>query len=240
MKYIITGVNSGLGKYLHQNIPNSLGINRENHNLIYSRLDCDDIVVHCAFNKTNDIQNHYQYLEDNIFFTKKLLDRGNKIIYISSIDVYLQNNTYTLFKKFSESIINKSSYNLVLRLPALVGPLMKSNHITKMIDNNNSLITLSKDSTFNYITYDDVLNFILDPKGKSLSGTYDFTTSTTISLDTVQKAFNLSVQFGNYTYNTPKVFPNPISKVWNNLNKTSIESLKETFKIKEYEQFLQK
>lgn len=235
MKYVITGVGSGLGRHLHQNISNSLGINRDNHHLISSNIDPSDIIIHCAFNKVNDIKDYYQYLNDNIFFTKRLVNKGNKIIYISSVDVYLQENPYTLFKKFSESIINKSSYNLVLRLPALVGPLMKSNHITKMIDNNNNSITLSKDSTFNYITYDDVLNFVLDPKSKSLSGTYDFTTLSTISLETVQKVFNLSVQFGNYTYNTPKFFPNPINKVWNNLNKTSIESLKETFKIKEYE-----
>jgi hypothetical protein len=233
MKYIITGVNSGLGRYLHQNIPDSLGITRDNYALISSRIDPSDIIIHCAFNKTNNIKDHLQYLNDNIFLTKKLVDKGNKIIYISSIDVYSQENPYTLFKKFSESIINLNSCNLVLRLPALVGPLMRENHITKMVSNTNNKITLSKESTFNYITYDDVLNFTLDPKNKSLIGTYDFTSQNTINLDSIQKLFNLSVQFGNYTYNTPFNFPNPINKIWNKMNKTSIDSLKETFKIKE-------
>ena len=235
MKYVITGVNSGLGRHLHQNIPNSLGINRDNHHLISSNINPSDIIVHCAFNKVNDIKDHYQYLDDNIFLTKRLVNTGNKIIYISSVDVYLQDNPYTLFKKFSESLINLPSYNLILRLPALVGPSMKSNHITKMISNTNDLITLSKESTFNYITYDDVLNFVLGPSSSRLRGTYDFTSQDTISLDTIQKTFGLSVQFGNYTYNTPINFPNPISKVWDKMNKTSIKSLKETFKIKEYE-----
>ena len=85
MKYIVTGIDGGLGKYLYETIPNSLGINRNNLNSILSKIDTDDIIIHCAFNKTNKIANYYSYLEDNIFLTKQLLELGNRIIYISSI-----------------------------------------------------------------------------------------------------------------------------------------------------------
>ena len=33
-RFLVTGVNSGLGKYLYENLPNSLGLNRDNFNLI--------------------------------------------------------------------------------------------------------------------------------------------------------------------------------------------------------------
>ena len=32
--FLITGINSGLGKYLYNNLPNSLGLNRDNFDLI--------------------------------------------------------------------------------------------------------------------------------------------------------------------------------------------------------------
>jgi nucleoside-diphosphate-sugar epimerase len=234
-QYTVTGVKSGLGKYLHDNLSSSLGITRNNLSEILPQITSQDIVVHCAFNKKNNIDDYDQYLKDNIFLTQKLVDTGAKIIYISSVDVYSQSNTYSLFKKFGEAITNQNPSNLILRLPALIGPGMKDNHITKIISNNNSKITLSKESTFNYIAYKDVLNFVLSDQSLTLKGTYDFTTKSTVNLDTIQKVFKLAVQFGDYTYNTPYTFPNPISNVWGGVNKTSIESLKETFKITENE-----
>mgnify|MGYP003135438405 FL=1 len=135
MKYIVTGINGGLGKYLYENIPNSLGIDRTNLNLVSSRIEKDDVIVHCAFNKSNEPIDLNGYLEDNIFLTKKLLKLGNRMIYISSIDVYLQNNLYAQFKKFGEALVSSYPNNLILRCPALVGEHMKPNHLHKIMSN---------------------------------------------------------------------------------------------------------
>ena len=114
MKYIVTGINSGLGKYLYENIPNSLGIDRDNLYSTLQQIKSDDVIIHCAFNKTNDIQDYYSYLEDNIFLTQQLASLNNRMIYISSIDVYHQDNMYSLFKKFGESIVSRRPNNLIL------------------------------------------------------------------------------------------------------------------------------
>ena len=219
MKYIITGINGGLGKYLYESIDGSLGIHRHNLNEVISSINSDDVIIHCAFNKQNVINNYFEYLNDNIFLTKTLFELGNRMVYISSIDVYLQNNTYSLFKKFSESIVSQYDKNLILRCPALVGEYMKHNHLFKI--KNNDDIGLSADSTFNYILYEDVLNVVKS----NFVGTYDIVSNSNIDLNSVSDFFNSKTTFGSYKYTTPTTFKNPI-----NLNKTSIQTLKNYFK----------
>ena len=224
MKYIVTGINSGLGKYLYENIPNSLGIDRINLNMILPHIGKDDIIVHCAFNKTNDITNHIKYLEDNIFLTKQLLELGNKMIYISTIDVYLQNNTYTLFKKFAEALVNENSNNLILRCPALIGKYMKPNHLFKLKENHD--ISLSGESTFNYILYSDVLDAVLiDRSHRMAKGTYELVSKEPTNINTVQQLFKSNSKLGKYLYMTPNEFTNPIE-----IQRTSIETIKGYFK----------
>jgi len=218
MKYIVTGINGGLGKYLYENIPNSLGIDRTNLNLVSSRIEKDDVIVHCAFNKSNEPIDLNGYLEDNIFLTKKLLKLGNRMIYISSIDVYLQNNLYAQFKKFGEALVSSYPNNLILRCPALVGEHMKPNHLHKIM--SNETIGLSEKSTFNYILYSDVLDNIFDKK----IGTYELVTKENASLDKVKRLFQSNSNLGTYLYMTPKKFTNPIV-----LDKTSIDTLKSYF-----------
>ncbi len=69
-KFLITGIGSGLGKYLFNNLPNSLGLNRNNFNLVKD--EDYDTIIHCAFNKENIITDYKKYLDDNIFLTQRL------------------------------------------------------------------------------------------------------------------------------------------------------------------------
>ena len=70
-RFLITGVGSGLGKYLLDHIPNSVGLKRGEFNLIKHK-DFDTI-IHCAFNKENIITDYKKYLEDNIFTPSTIL-----------------------------------------------------------------------------------------------------------------------------------------------------------------------
>ena len=69
-KYLITGINSGLGKFLHENIPNSDGLHRNNFDEIKDNYY--DVIVNCAFNKELEISNYKQYLNDNILLNLNL------------------------------------------------------------------------------------------------------------------------------------------------------------------------
>ena len=53
--FVITGINSGLGKYLYQNLPSSIGINRNNKKYLKSQIPSNATILHCAFNSKRDI-----------------------------------------------------------------------------------------------------------------------------------------------------------------------------------------
>tara|TARA_B100001093_G_scaffold513952_1_gene586942 strand:+ start:2505 stop:3194 length:690 start_codon:yes stop_codon:yes gene_type:complete len=227
VKYLISGNKSGLGKYLFDNLPNSVGFGRGQQHIVQH---CDNI-IHCAFNKTNDITNHYQYLEDNIFLTKNLLNCYNKkFIYISTIDVYNQNPTmYSLFKQFSESIVLNHPNTLVLRCSMMLGPTMKPNHVTKL-KNNSKKIGLSGESTFNYILMEDIYNFIINEDLSQYNGIIDFISNSNTKLSEVKKYFNSNTKLGDYKYESLNLEnTNPIHILNSKYNKSSIDNLKTYF-----------
>ena len=219
MKYLVTGIKSGLGKYLFKNLLNSDGLYRNNFEEISSNKY--DIIIHCAFNKKNILayNEYYDYLDDNVFLTQRLLNLPyKKFIYISSVDIYGNNNMYSMFKQFAESIVIKNNNIVILRLPVLLGSEMKPNHLFKMLKNEK--ISLSDKSTFNYILYSDLLNIILNYNFTNTI--YNIVSNDTISLKYISNELNINPIFGSFIYNTPNNFINPVFT-----NKTSLETIRE-------------
>ncbi len=226
-KFLITGIGSGLGKYLYNTIPNSLGLDRNNFNLI--KHEDYDTIIHCAFNKENTITDHKKYLDDNILLTQRLKTLNySKFVYISTVDVYQQNpNMYSTFKQLSETMMDKK--DLILRCPMMLGNTMKPNHATKLISNIDSL-GLSKDSTFNYILMDDLIEFFSSKDYKQHNGVIDFVSNGLVRLEEVKKYFNSTTKLGEYTYQNNVEYPNPIFKLDEKYNKSSFDKLKQYFK----------
>ena len=220
--FLITGVNSGLGKYLYSKLPNSLGLNRDNFDLIKD--EEYQTIIHCAFNKENVITNYKKYLDDNIFLLQRLKNlKYKKFIYISTIDVYQkEQNMYSLFKKFSESLLDKE--DLILRCSMMLGDTMKPNHLTK-IKSNIPQISLSGDSTFNYILMDDLVEFFISQECLNYAGVVDFISNANVTLYEVKNTLSSNTELGDYTYESNLDFINPIFKLNNKYNKSSIENL---------------
>ena len=86
-KFLITGIGSGLGKYLFENLPNSIGLSRDTFNLIKN--EDYDTIIHCAFNKENNITDYFKYLEDNIFLTQNLLKLKYRFCLLQIISLLL-------------------------------------------------------------------------------------------------------------------------------------------------------
>lgn len=229
-KYLISGIKGGLGKYLYNTLPNSIGFGRNEFNLIKN--EEFDTIIHCAFNKEQyKIQDYYQYLEDNIFLTQNLLNLNYKnFIYISTVDVYQKDpNYYSLFKRFSESIINRHPNTLSLRCSMMLGPTMKPNHATKLYDNNES-IGLSPNSEFNYILMEDILNFIKTKKYTSYTGVIDFISNSNLELKNLKELFKSNTKLGSYTYKMNLEFTNPIHILDKDFNKSSKTNIQTYFK----------
>jgi len=225
-QFLITGIGSGLGKYLYSSCEYSKeGLNRLNFEEIKNNKY--DTIIHCAFNKTNNIENHYQYLNDNIFLTQKLLELDySYFVYISSVDVYSQNETlYALFKKFAESIVMKKDNFLILRCPAMFGTYMKENHLTKIVSGQYYKIGLSGESIFNYISFEQLANFFWQYGHNNFVGVYDFVSNENVKLNQLKEEFFSKIEFGDFVYSNPDKFPNPIYT-----GKTSLQNVKEYFK----------
>lgn len=227
-KYLIAGSNSGLGKYLSENIPNAIGLNRNNFEEV-KNLEFD-YIINCAFNKELKVSDYKKYLDDNILLNLKLKNIVHKkFIYISSIDIYSDDlNIYSQFKKFSESLMTE--HDLVLRCAVLLGKYMKPNHISK-IKNNIDSITLSKDSTFNYTSYVDICKFISSYNLKDENGVIDFVSRDCLKLFDVVQFYNSQTKLGQYTYNSDYTFENPIYNLSEEYNKSSLQVLRDFYVI---------
>lgn len=226
VNYLVTGINSGLGKYLFNNLGGGmvLGLDRNNFNQIK---DYEyETIIHCAFNKSLKVENYYQYLEDNIFLTQKLLDlKYKKFIYISTIDVYSQiPNIYGLFKIFAESMVKQRPGAVILRCSMMLGEDSKSNHVTKLMDNVDEL-GLSGESTFNYITYKDIVRFVRSYSHSCPEGIHDFVANSTIKLSDVKNIIISETKLGNYIYQSPDSYLNPIYNLYEEFNNSSEDNL---------------
>lgn len=225
-KYLVTGINSGLGLHLFNNLEDCYGLNRNNFNIIKKK--SYDTIIHCAFNRNNNLYtlyDHYNYLNDNIFLTKNLLTLNyNNFIYISSVDAgdVKNMNLYSQFKRFAESVVIRNRNVSIIRLPSLLGDTMKSNSLTKMMTDKNVKLSLSGESEFNYVKYSDFRYYIKNYKCKNVMLYY--VANKNIKLKDIKKEFNLDVKFGDYVYNTK--IEHDFSEF---TGKTSMETIKEYF-----------
>jgi len=231
-KILVTGTGSGLGKYIYESLPGASGLTRKNRNLILESDHEYDLIIHTAFNTKNagkdEVDNYFKYIDDNVLLTNELTGlKHKKFIYISSIAVHGESTPYSQTKLFAESIVQKKSTNpLIVRCSSLLGKTMRRNTITRIIQESNPKITLSKESTYNFISHKDVLNFIIKAHNRKIVGVFDFVASDYLALGDITDKINSDVSFGSYTFKTIEIdnqklistFPEFEKSSWNVLN----------------------
>lgn len=237
MKVLVTGGNSGLGKYIASTTPGCLTLTRSNRNSLISKLKEEgvDLIIHCAFGaqggyEQNDIVDYFKYVDDNILLTKELTEIPHKkIVYMSSLVVYeskVMNYKYT--KLYAESIIETLGTNpLILRCPAMLGKYMRPNNVLRLINNPNTQLSLTKESNFNYVLHSDILDFILYCYNNNINDILSFVSSNNITLEEVVNILGINVNYGNYTFNTMSISNEQLVKHNDKLNKTSREVFKQ-------------
>lgn len=232
-KFLVTGIGSGLGEYLFWRMPDVMGLSRSKTS--WERIQNVsefDTIIHCAFNKQK-ITYHEdldKYIEDNLLLTSKLLKlKYNKFIYISTVDVYDQNNLYASFKKCNESILSENPHSLILRCSMMLGVTMKPNHVTKLKSNID--LSLNENSMFNYILMEDILKFITSGDYNSYSGKLDFVANEDLKLKDLKEHLGSNSELGNYVHNSQfDLFRSPIFKFDKKYNKSSLDNIKQYFK----------
>lgn len=225
-RFLVTGITSGIGRYLFENLPDCAGLDRTNFDEV--RNGEYETVIHSAFNKLREPVDYYRYLDDNILLTSRVLSlKYERVVYLSSIDVYGGSpGTYAMLKRFAESMVMRRPGNLILRCSTMLGPHMKPNHITKLLAGEPAL-GLSGDSIFNYILYSDLLEFMLTWPGGSSEGTIDFVARGSVRLNEVRSLIGVGTGFGDHRYSIPADFPNPVYSLYPAFDKTSLGNLKQ-------------
>ncbi len=89
---LVTGVNSGFGKYVHENL-GGFGLTRETLRSEFEMLQEEGCktIVHCAVTYPRNLTTAslYPNLKDNLFLTKSLVDiYHERFIFMSSVNVY--------------------------------------------------------------------------------------------------------------------------------------------------------
>lgn len=250
MKFLISGAQSGLGKHLFE-IFGGIPLTRETSKAEIDNLKKGvDIIIHAAFNSNKDIDsnNIYSYLEDNIFLTEKLIKIPHKkFIFISSVDVYPKDNIhhkedevinintvegiYGLTKLMSESLVKRLSPNfLILRCSALLGKYARKNTLIKIRTEEKPILTLSPDSSLNYILHTDVSEFIKLALEKDLKGIYNLVSSKNITLSEIASLLKKKVNFGDYIYSVGSIDNRKATSVTPSFEKTSEEVVRQFLK----------
>lgn len=251
MNILITGSNSGLGKYLHKNL-GGMGFDRNTSSEERERIKKEgaDVIIHCAFNSSKEINSDslYDYIEDNILLAKELVKLPQKkFIFISTIDVYPKDGKvhsedeaidvnsveglYATTKLVSESIVKRQCPNyLILRCGALLGKDSRKNSLIKIIEDKECVLTLSGNSKFNYVLHSDILEFIKFSIKKDIRGLYNAVSSESITLSEVAKIIRKKVSFGNYLYDAGEILNEKITSLVPSFKKTSKETISQFLK----------
>jgi nucleoside-diphosphate-sugar epimerase len=225
---LITGSNSGLGKYIHT-AWRCAGLTRATDwKAIQAMAERApfEVIIHCAANTRRDItsESFYAYLQDNILLTQSLLQLPHKkFVYISSVDVYPETNMvhdenevivvdkigslYGVIKLACESLVRAMQPNhIILRPTAMLGRDAKPNSLIKILQSDAPLkLTLSAESSFNYILHEEILQFIQIALDRHLTGTFNLAAADNIQLGEAVAKLQKEVLFGQYTYKTGQI-----------------------------------
>jgi nucleoside-diphosphate-sugar epimerase len=231
---ILTGANSGLGKFFSLNMPSAVCINHENFEEQIQRIADSGVkvesIIHTAYDSRNNVVDYESYFRNNLLYTTKLLDLSpDMFVYISSTAVLLEENTeYKLCKLLSENAVKKTSNkHVIVRPTAILGPTMRKNSLVKILDGSNPSLTLHKDSTFGYVLQEDIFDFVNHCVQSSVTGTFNFSPTEMVSLSSVCALYDKGATFGEFMHKQETVDSQSLYSIFPRVAKTSIQNIDE-------------
>ena len=208
MSVLVTGTNSGLGKWLSNQFLNCDRFSRESDIKDFPQKDWApdgsaysykpyDLIIHCAgcIQHSNWENVGLDLFEDNVFLTRDLVKIPHKkFIFMSSIDE-AKDTPYGVTKRLSEIIVKQlCDEYLILRPSALLGKEMRKNTFQKIIMGED--IALTPNTIMNYVLYEDVLDAI----NSNQTGLKILRSDDNITIKKIVDFFGQKLKFGNIHY----------------------------------------
>lgn len=242
MKSLVTGVGSGIGKYLYEVLGGD-GLSRQNSARVLREAQNAefDVIIHCAFNSMKDVSDRElnSYISDNVWLTRQLIQIPHrKFIFFSTVDVYPVSRevcfeedvllldqvtgVYGITKLMSEAMIREQLSNyLIVRPTTLVGRYMRQNTLLRIVNGDSEPLFLSSDSCFNLITYEDVVLFLKSALELDLTGVYNLASSDNITAKNIAQMAETKMKFGGYKYSVGNISNRKAVDVYSGIRKSS-------------------
>ncbi|WP_421781080.1 NAD-dependent epimerase/dehydratase family protein [Kiloniella litopenaei] len=220
---LITGTGSGLGHSLNTILGGDSYCRIKGPQFYQS--NNYDAIIHCAVN-TQSVLSHNsidEFFQSNLNLLHQIRSIPHQhFIYISSIDVYPKETrkcheevsinandifgAYGIMKFYAEAIVKQyCNRPLILRPSALLGPSMRPNSLVKILSGKTIKLGLNEKSSFNYIRHRDIADFIRKSIQYQTEGIYNLCSTTNITLEEITNHFSQKIEFGEFTYATPKL-----------------------------------
>lgn len=230
---LITGSANGLGKYLLETL-GGIGFDRGD-----SLPEKTGVIIHCAFNSARsyngeDAEN--LILEDLLLVRNLTKIPHSYFIFISSIDVLHATGAYAFAKKKAEELVKEyATKYLIVRLSALLGKYSRQNSLLKIMEGDQKL-SLTANSIFNYILYEDVADFIKFVIENKLQGIYNLASSKNITLKEAEEIIKdylgeVNIIYGDYYYSCGNINISEALKTGAFPEKTSAQVVNEFIKL---------
>lgn len=183
MAYILSGMNGHIGSELKNKLDSCVEYDKN------IKPDNKKIFIHLASKSNgkykNIIKSNIDYLIEVIDFCKK--NDIKKLIFFSAISIYNKQDIYSITKLLGEQILKESNLKvLVLRLPMVLTKERNNgilNRIVNKLETNDDVILFNADKKFNnFISVNDIYNFINTYKFKKKFEIVDLSTDKNLTL----------------------------------------------------------
>jgi len=221
---LVTGVRSGLGRYLQESLRCD-GLQRNNSVKLMTLGKRYSTVVHCAFLPPSKIKGNAfsTVVADTLQLTLDMLRLcEGKFIFISTIDVYPQSDKvhdederidytdklseYGRLKLLCEELIKNNTENhFLIRVGLLMGRYMRENNLYRLLNSENAELSLTKDSSFNCVPYSDVFQLIEMAMQQNYRGVVNLTANNTVQLQDIAEKYQKLVRYGQHRYQTGNI-----------------------------------
>lgn len=194
MPTLVTGVTSGLGRFLLRTLAGAVGWARGDplpHNHF-------DRVVHCA----HDLREGW----NNVLLLQRLFAVPcDRFVYVSSVEVHkaygLNGGGYPQEKAACEQFVRQHfGDHLIVRTSAMIGRDARENTVLRMLKGKR--LTVTPDSTFGVVRHASLLPVI----GSATVGTVTIS-GTVMPIKDIAEEFGLRPEYGEFPYRTPEVRP---------------------------------
>jgi len=131
-----------------------------------------------------------------------------------------------LTKYLTESLVRADAQDwIILRPTSLLGRYSRKNSVMRILLEEHCSLTLSADSTCNYIRHYDVLNLINYALKQDLTGTYNVASGDNITLSDAAIMFGKKVSFGNHRYDVGHIENRKVASILPAFQRSSREVL---------------